>query len=439
MRRHHPFWFLFYNLALIPTLFLGIQVARLFNPKIRQGIQERRGLFQKLARLKQQQSPDSDLIVIHCASAGEFEAARPVLAAVHRRLSQYMIHVTCYSPSGLKPISKAEEVDSYSYLPFDDLISAHRFFRLLKPKAFLIVKHDVWPNMVWTAAARKIPSFWINANLHERSKRLGWISRGMNCSFLGRLSAVLTVGDSHAIRFADLVSPLNITVVGDSRYDRTVDRMKQSAEKAEDILPASWLKGKRVIVGGSTWGPDQRILIPAYANLRKDYPDLYLILVPHEPRPDFLADTEFYLRSFGLRPVRYSGLHGDLPPSDVLIVDKVGILAALYRAGWVAYIGGAFGEGVHSVLEPAVYGLPLFFGPKYYMSHEAQALVQRGGALSVNSTIQLEENLRRYLEDERIWRQAADQSRKLVEMGLGATDRIVDHLERILAGAAEGA
>ena len=188
----------------------------------------------------------------------------------------------------------------------------------------------------------------------------------------------------------------------------------------------------KVILGGSTWGPDQRILIPAYAALKKDYPDLYLILVPHEPHQDFLADTDYYLHGFGLRPVRYSQLGDTLPSSDVLVVDKVGILATLYRSAWVAYVGGAFGEGVHSVLEPAVYGLPIFFGPKYYMSHEAHSLIQRGGAMSINSPDVLENCLRQYLTDEQAWRKAGEESGMLVKMGQGAADRIVDHLQQFL-------
>ena len=437
MKNRHPFWFLFYNFAVIPALFIGLQIARLFNPKVRQGIQGRKDLFRRLTEVKKNLPDNRKLILIHCASAGEFEAARPVLSAIKKRLPDASVHVTCFSPSGLKPISKAEDVDSYSYLPFDDFISIQRLFRILNPSSLMVVKHDVWPNLVWTAARRKIPTLWINANLHEKSKRLGWISRGFNRAFLSRLNAVLTVDDSHAERLASLISPKIIEVVGDSRYDRTMDRMKRAEPEAEKILPSAWFEGKKVLVGGSTWGPDQRILIPAFARLKKEHPELYLILVPHEPHPHFLADTEYYLRGYGLNPIRYSQVNGSLPASDVLVVDKVGILAMLYRAAWVAYIGGAFGEGVHSVLEPAVYGLPLFFGPKYYMSHEAEYLVQRGAAHSVNSTEELENRLRLYLEDDQTWQVAAQESMRVVESGLGATERIVERLQELLADQKE--
>ena len=433
MRNRHPFWFLFYNAVVIPLIYLGMQAIRPFNAKVRQGIQEHRGLFQRLHEIKQRQKPDLRTIVIHCASAGEFEAARPVLSLLKKRVEKLHIHVTYFSPSGEKPISKAPEVDSYSYLPFDDFLSVRRFFHILKPDAFLIVKHDVWPNMVWMAAKKGIPSLWINANLHEKSRRLGLFGRGFNSSFLSQLSVIVTVGDSHSERLTRLVSPVKVLVEGDSRYDRTVDRMKQSEEESKKLLPSEWLDGKKVILGGSTWGPDQRILVPAYAALKRDFPDLYLILVPHEPNQEFLADTEYYLQGMNLRPVRYSQLDRNLPASDVLLIDKVGILATLYRSVWVAFVGGAFGDGVHSVLEPAVYGLPLFFGTRYYMSHEAQSLIQRGGAKSVTTPEKFEQHLRRYLEDEQTWKQAADESRRLVERGLGATDRIVDCVQRLLS------
>jgi 3-deoxy-D-manno-octulosonic-acid transferase len=154
--------------------------------------------------------------------------------------------------------------------------------------------------------------------------------------------------------------------------------------------------------------------------------------VPHEPHEDFLGDSDYYLRSFGLRPIRYTQLDGQLPPSDVLIIDQVGILALLYRVAWVAYIGGAFGEGVHSVLEPAVYGLPLFFGPKYYMANEAQVLIQRGGAVAVSAAADFENALRTYLQDEDVCKRAAQESENLVKRFSGATERIVDHIEEII-------
>jgi 3-deoxy-D-manno-octulosonic-acid transferase len=296
----------------------------------------------------------------------------------------------------------------------------------------IFVKHDVWPNMVWAGIDAGIPVIWINANLHEKSRRLGLLGRGLSRSFLNDLTAVLTVADSHALRLTKLLSPEKIEVVGDSRYDRTADRMSQTEQTGSQLVPASWTEGKKVLLGGSTWGPDQRVLIPAYAELKKEFPELYLILVPHEPHPDFLADTDYYLYGKGLRPVRFSQLNGDLPHSDVLVVDRIGILANLYRSAWVAYVGGAFGEGVHSVLEPAVYSIPLFFGPRYYMSHEAQALLECQGAKCVSSSGELETGLRQYLEDRTAWQRTAEASRKLTQSGQGATERIVDYMQKII-------
>lgn len=431
----HVFWFIIYNTIVIPLLFLGIQIVRPFNSKVRQGIQEHRGLFSQLLDIKKRQKPGIRIIFIHCASAGEFEAARPILSLLKSRCQNLHIHITYFSPSGKKPISNAPEVDSYSYLPFDNYFSVRSFFHILQPDGFLIIKHDVWPNMVWMAAKKNIPTLWINANLHEKSRRLTLIGRGFNRSFLSQLSAILTVGDSHAARLSRLVSPSKVVVLGDSRYDRTIERMKQSQQNANELLPSDWLSNKKVIIGGSTWGPDQRIIIPAYAALKREYPDLFLILVPHEPSPEFLADTEYYLQGLNLQPVRYSQLKDVFSNSDVLLVDKVGILAALYRTAWVAYVGGAFGDGVHSVLEPAVYGLPLFYGPKYYMAHEAQSLVQRGGAKSVSSSQQFGQYVRNYLDNPQNWKEAAEQSRYFAQKGLGATERIINHIQKVMQDA----
>jgi 3-deoxy-D-manno-octulosonic-acid transferase len=428
------FWFSFYNLIIIPLLFAAMEIARLFLPKVRDGIRERRGLFSSLHTAASKLEPGRRFVVIHCTSAGEFEAARPVIASIKERLPAVKVHVTCYSPSGMKLLKKAEEVESYSYLPFDDLRSARRFFQILNPAAFLIVKHDVWPNMVWAASSRNIPIFWINANLHSRTRRLKPLSRCLNRSFLREIDEILTVGDDHALRFARLVSPAQVHVIGDSRYDRTLERARMPVDGAEIKVLGEKLGALRVIVAGSTWGADQRILIPVFAKLKNEYHDLRLILVPHEPKEEFLADTQDYLEGYGLSYSFYTKLNGEQKASDVYVVDKVGVLASLYRLAWAAYIGGAFGKGVHSVLEPAVYRLPLFFGPNYYMSHEAAGLVQRGGAWTVASAPELEERLRSLLDEARNWETAAQASGDFVRNGAGATERIVAHLERYLSG-----
>ncbi len=432
MKNGRIFWSFIYNIIVIPVLLLGMQAARFFNPKVREGIRGRRGLFGRLLQARAELEPGRQFIVIHCTSAGEFEAARPLLAALRQRLPQLKAHVTCYSPSGMRALLNATEVESFSYLPFDDFFSARRFFRILKPAAFIIVKHDVWPNMVWAAAQCGLPVLWINANLHIKSKRVKFFFRGLNRSFLEQIDEILTVGDDHAQRLARIASVAKIHVVGDSRYDRTLERFTQISQASANLLPARWKGSGKLILGGSTWGPDQRLLIPVFAALKKDHPDLRLVLVPHEPKAEFLADTIFYLTGYKLSYLLYSSLTNESDPTDVLIVDKVGILAGLYQEAWAAYVGGAFGEGVHSVLEPAAFNLPIFFGPKHYMSHEAGYLIQRGGAWSVRSALELEKKLRKLLEDKSAWNAAARISGTVVRSGAGATGRILNHLERLL-------
>lgn len=432
MKLSRLLWSTLYNLAIIPLLYSVMQIAGLFNEKVRLGIRGRKGLFAELAQAKAALEPGRRFIVIHCASAGEFEAARPLLTALKQRLPGVKAHVTCYSPSGMRGLSKAPEVESYSYLPFDNRASARRFLKILEPAAVLIVKHDVWPNLVWEASRANIPVFWVNANLHLKTRRLKILARGFNRSFLNCLTEVLTVSPEHAGRFKKLVDADKIFITGDSRYDRTLDRLAGSTAKATEVIPTGWREGRRLIVAGSTWGPDQRLLIPVFVQLKQTWPDLRLVLVPHEPSPGFLQDTAVYLEGHGLSGMRYSQLNGSLPDADVLIVDKVGVLASLYRAAWAAYVGGAFGHGVHSVLEPAVFNLPLFFGPRHYMANEASALIAAGGAWCVTGAADLETRLRKLLEDQAAWNAAAQASGNLVRAGAGATMRIIDHLEKVL-------
>jgi 3-deoxy-D-manno-octulosonic-acid transferase len=432
MKISQSFWFILYNLAVIPVLYVGMQIARFFNAKVSEGIRGRAGLFHRLAKAKSDLEPGRRFIVIHCASAGEFEAARPLLTALQQRLPHLKAHVTCYSPSGMRGLSQAPEVESYSYLPFDDWRSTRRFLKSLDPAAVLIVKHDVWPNLVWTAAKMGLPVLWINANLHRKTRRLGFWAKSFNHSFLNHLAEILTVSQDHAERFRRLVDADKIVVTGDSRYDRTLDRLAQSQGNPLQNLPGEWLDHRRVIIGGSTWGPDQRLLTPVFARLKTAFPNLRLVLVPHEPALEFLNDTLAYLEGYGLIGALFSQLNGQTPAADVLIVDRMGLLASLYRVGWAAYVGGAFGHGVHSVLEPAVFHLPLFFGPNHHMSHEAGTLIASGGAWCVSSADELENHLRTLLEDEAAWQAASQASGGLVRAGAGATGRIIDHLEKVL-------
>jgi 3-deoxy-D-manno-octulosonic-acid transferase len=432
MKTPKSIWYYLYNLVIIHAMYFGVRVAGLFNDKIRMGVRGRHRLFEALSQARASLEPGRRFVVIHCASAGEFEAARPLLTALKQRLPHLKAHVTCYSPSGMRGLSQAPEVESYSYLPFDHRRSARKFLKILNPAAVIIVKHDVWPNLVWAAAEAGLPSLWVNANLHQHTRRLWFWTKNLNSSFLNHLTAVLTVSQDHARRLEKLVDPGKIHVIGDSRYDRTLDRLTHANGEVSVNLPTTWGNGARIIIGGSTWGPDQRLLIPVFARLKQTWPDLHLILVPHEPAEDFLTDTITYLDGYGLTGARYTQLNGRIPSLDVLIVDKVGLLASLYHAAWAAYVGGAFGQGVHSVLEPAVFNLPLFFGPKHYMANEANALISAGGAWSVTSANELENHLRRLLEDDRFRQAAAKASGDFVRAGAGATGRIIDFLERAI-------
>jgi len=226
--------------------------------------------------------------------------------------------------------------------------------------------------------------------------------RAANRSLLQCFTGLLVVSDEDAQRFRRVYPfPQRIEVVGDTRYDQVYIR---SLEKiGERLLPATVLRDKRVVVAGSTWPSDEQHLFPAFRRLVDSYPDLLLIVVPHEPSAERLAEVEQALRAHRLSWIRLSTLrnNGALRPFQVIVVDRVGFLANLYSLGHIAFVGGSFGPGVHNVLEPAVYGTPVLFGPRIQNAREALRLQSRGAGMLVESGEAIYHTLNRLLRDYR--------------------------------------
>jgi 3-deoxy-D-manno-octulosonic-acid transferase len=225
--------------------------------------------------------------------------------------------------------------------------------------------------------------------------------------------------------------PVEIEVCGDSRFDRVVERARES--RALDRLPAGFLDGER-IVGGSTWEPDEDLLLPAFAELWRERPDLRLLLVPHEPREPQLERLAQRLDELGLRHLRLSALdQGRVWDGEpVLIVDQVGLLAGLYASASVAWVGGGFTTGVHSVIEPAAFGLPVLFGPRHHVSQEAQDLLACGGAREISSLAEARAQVRLLLEDSAERAAIGAAATRLVESRTGTSLRLLERLLRLL-------
>ncbi|MEX2116090.1 MAG: glycosyltransferase N-terminal domain-containing protein [Bacteroidota bacterium] len=419
------FWAFVYNGLVIPGFWLLFHMGALFNRKIRRGITGRRGLFlqlgQRTGALKHKRR-----IWFHSSSLGEFEQAKPIIAALRKKYDSIDILVTFFSPSGYEHARNYKLADLITYIPFDTARNARRFLDLLRPDVAVMVRYDIWPNHVWELARRKIPTLIANATLRKESLRLRWPFRNFHYHVYESLSSILTVSenDVEAFKMFGLTGP-ELIAVGETRYDQVWQRSEEA--RVRHLIPDSVLRNRRVFVLGSSWEEDEDVVLSAFRTIAKADPAMLMILVPHEPTVETLERLEVRLTYLGLRTIRFSDLN-DYSLEPVIIVDSVGILMTLYQYADVAFVGGSFRQGVHNMLEPAVYGIPVLYGPKHQNSQEAVELALRGGGFVIHDEQGCAKTLQRLFLDHEFRKRAGSVSLSLVRENIGATNRFLDYL-----------
>lgn len=416
-----------YNL-LLPLAWLLLQGPARLLPKVRENLAVRRGLFKRLdAALRADLPGERRRVWIHCASLGEFEAIRPLA----RRLREggAWVVLSFFSTSGPRNLKGDVEADLVEYLPFDTRRAARRWAGKIRPDLALVTKHDLWPNLLLAAKRRGARLVFLNANFHSRSRLNMKLLKSLHRRLLGAFDLVAPVSPEAARRFARLLDGLTVPIeaLGETRFDRVVERARSS--RAADRLPEAFRAG-RVWVAGSSWQPDEEILLPVFAAVARRRPEHRLLLVPHAPGADYLAAQDRRLADAGLERLRLSELEAGRPwtGQPVLVVDQVGLLAGLYRGAWLAWVGGGLTTGVHSVIEPAAFGVPVCFGPRHHVSQEAEFLLEDGGGFEIDGAARLGALVEGWLADDGPRRLAGEAARHRVEACAGATERLLARL-----------
>jgi 3-deoxy-D-manno-octulosonic-acid transferase len=420
------FWKSFYRYFILPILWGGFHFLGLFHHKIRKGLQGRRGLDER-ARDMRMRLGDEPLLLFHCASMGEFEALHPLAKKLASRIALGVIY---FSPSAEITAKKSDVFSFADYSPQDTRRAVRKFLRSLKPLALVITKHDVWPNLIWECQAADIPVFLVNASFPLSSKRFWPVIRSFQRVLTRSFRAILAVSPEDAKR-ARRITPADVPILiaGDSRYDRVTERIDRAA--AEIPFPQQSFAGRFVLVAGSTHAADEAIVLPAVASILQRHSHLFCLLVPHDPIPSALKNIQTTCEAAGLNVRMLSEWNGG-ELGQVLCVDRVGILAALYGLGHLAYIGGGFDKGVHSVLEPMAYSLPVLTSPKIEVSHEARMAKELGILQVAFDATQVETWIERFVEDENARNQTSEKARVFMSERLGASERIVDFLRKEL-------
>ena len=420
---------------------LGWLVGRLLafkNQTIKDSLDGRKGLWQRLDAQLVHRNEKKPLIWFHVASAGEFLQAQPVLDRCMQH--GFECALTFMSVNGYKWIQNTTfQPDRrpviVEYLPFDFTRNMRRFLKKLQPAIIVYVNYDLWPNLIWEAYAAEIPQYLISATIQPRSKRLNSaLARSLYRTLYACLTGIFTVTERDRQRFLS-TNPdhPHILVLGDTRFDSVLARKRTLSPPK---LPA-YIDDKFVIVIGSSSSSDDTHIFPPLKEALQRYNDVFLIVVPHEPTEEYLQHGETFFQDFPTE--RLTTLQHDPEQAPrIIFVDTVGVLSALYSVGTLAYVGGGFYPRVHNVMEPSVMGLPVIFGPIYDNSPEATDLLQRGFAFTVKNTEEFRMQLFQFLDNPDQCKQLGQQAQQVIESQEGVAKRCFELITTTLRKGEEG-
>ncbi len=352
----------------------------------------------------------------HTASLGEYEQGKPVMEAYRAQYPDHFILVTFFSPSGYEVRKNAKDVDYVSYLPLDGARSSERFLNLVKPNVAIFVKYELWYFYLRGLRKRSIPTILISAIFRPNQVFFTWYG-GFFRSLLTCFTQIF-VQDASSKALLDGIGLEHVQVGGDTRFDRVVQHLRQP--KPWPVLD-QFVNNQAFMVLGSVWQADMDVLIPLINS--KEFPFQWVI-VPHEIHADEMKRWESEIQL----PVQYSK-NVAVSGAQVLIVNEVGYLAQIYRGASFAYIGGAFGAGLHNTLEASVYGPTVFLGNKNYTKFkEARDLVEFGLAYPIEDTASLKNKMHEIYDAEDVFVNKQVQARTFVALQAGATQKIMNYL-----------
>lgn len=353
---------------------------------------------------------------VHCASLGEFEQGRPVMEAAKEKHPDIRIVLTFFSPSGYEVRKNYAIADLVLYLPSDTPSHARKWLDILRPDVTIFVKYEYWANYFLEMKRRNIALYVVSA-IFRRNQRFFGAQRSFWREVLSAVR-IFFVQNAESAQLISLLDVSEIVVAGDTRYDR----VKTIADRTPAIAVAEDFRNHRTcIVSGSSYAAEDEAL----KTVLEKNTGCCAIVAPHYIHEERLQQIE---RTFGSDGIRFSRWNGD-KNARVLIIDNIGMLSALYRSADIAVVGGGFGKGIHNTLEPAVYGVPVLFGPRYEKFEEAVLMVENGGAIANADPLDLERELNRLLHHPEEVRERGKLAGNQVLNGTGAVDIVLERID----------
>jgi len=390
-----------YNIS-IWIFSIAIHIASLFNPKAKQWIKGRKGIFRKIEKtLKNEQN----IVWFHCASLGEFEQGKPIIEGYKQKHPTHKILLTFFSPSGFEIRKNYKGADFIFYLPADTKKNAKKFINIVNPIKVIFIKYEFWFNYMAECKKQNIPFYSVSSIFRKEQSffKYDWFAKQLN-----NVSHFF-VQDNNSKELLQTIGFSNCTVAGDTRFDSVVS----NTQKAVSIpLIETFSKNKTTIICGSTWPKDEAIL----AKYIKENPNYKYIIAPHEMH--HISDLKKQTNALLFSKADSTNIRNN----TVLIIDSIGILSNIYKYGNLAYIGGGFGSGIHNILEAVAYGLPVVFGPNYQKFKEANELIELEGAKEISNHSELETTILSFIDFD------SSISKHYIKNNAGATDIIISSI-----------
>lgn len=400
---------------------LGVAIGSIFNDKLRKMWQGEQDAVQTL---RKKVNPDADYIWFHAASLGEFEQGRPLMEQIKKSYPQYKILLTFFSPSGYEVRKNYEGADIITYLPIDTVGNARQFLRTVRPVMAFFIKYEFWYNYLHILQYRGIPAYSVSSIFRPDQVFFKWYGRGY-----GRVLKCFTrffVQNEESKKLLESIGIHDTMVVGDTRFDRVL-QIKEASKQlpiVERFVKGSPEDPKKVFVAGSSWQPDEEIFLKYFNNHR----DWKLIVAPHVIGEDHLKFIFSLIKD--KKVVRYTQATEDnVADADVLIIDCFGLLSSVYHYGDVAYVGGGFGVGIHNVLEAAVWGMPVLFGPNNKHFAEAQGLLQSGGGIEIEDYETFSLIMSQLSDDSAYYGTCGQEAGAFVQSLAGATKKVLSSVK----------
>jgi len=396
-----------------------IRIVSLFNKKAKLWVVGRRGIF---AKIESKIDKNAKIAWFHSASLGEFEQGRSVIEKFKEKYPDYKILLTFFSPSGYEIRKNYDVADYIFYLPADTRGKVISFIKLINPQIVFFIKYEFWYNYLNQLQKRNIPTIIFSSNFRKDQLFFSWYGKWFR-KILSNFSHIF-VQTKESLDILLKYNIPNASIAGDTRFDRVVEIADLS--KSIEVIE-KFKAGKPILIGGSTWERDEELLIQYFNATDKD---IKLIIAPHEIGQKHIEKIKLLLHCKHL--CLSEATSKNVKDIDCIIVDSIGKLSSIYKYTDIAFIGGGFGKGIHNILEAAVFGMPIIFGPNFEKFVEAKELIKLKGATTINTYGELRSQIDDYIDHSEKLQEISAISANYVSNNSGAVDIIMREVNKII-------